>query len=375
VTSIPIPEAWHEAGYSLIERYLEYHIVLELLFFFALFGGLARATLKERFPGPQGKLISIVVGLMLSTSLTLGMAHWGLSLLDFASVPLALLGCVLLLLTASMMRRHKVDGVTAVGVGLLFFGIVGIRIISPAGAMRSFDFESIFYFLIVFVVLRLVYVTFKPRSSPEGPERAREKLDASRRNVRSGSQAIKGYMRSAIQGSYGLLERLKRIREELATRKRDPETRHALEAAVVQAGDIEGQVNERLNRIGRIAKILRREQARTFADLSSAAGRADAGDQTEIKRDLAVEWKELGDEQAVQALARKASHHARRMRRDLAKAVRCLSKGETERADRWLGIAAKRQRELNEILLELARWEERLDRTVEKEPVKESEER
>ncbi len=47
---------------AVAQPYFQYHLIIDFLFFLALFGCLIRASTKQRFPGPVAKLLSVVAG-------------------------------------------------------------------------------------------------------------------------------------------------------------------------------------------------------------------------------------------------------------------------------------------------------------------------
>jgi len=357
---------WHNAAQFLSEQYLQNQFLIDLALFALLFTSLARASLKERLPGPSGKVASVTFGVALAISLTMGMERWGVSLLDLAIAPLVLMAILMCLMGLSLYKKAPVGIPTIAGVALLMIGIV-----LAAGFRMERLFASVDTNLVV-IVLGLVLVGrlllgIRVGESGRGEQgHIGEARPETRRKTKEYTHGIAVHGRWAIQRSWELMQRMKRLMTawRVPTGERPP--RQALEKALLDLDVLEAELDQRLRSIRKTTQQLERTEAKVYGELTRGASHTDGTERSKASRQLSLEWTKLRGEDDLRRIARKAEHHVRKIRHCLSKAKRQTEKANESSAEEWLETALERQQQLLELLTKLAEWEHRVEQLAER---------
>jgi len=83
----------------------KYRLIVELLLYFLIFSAIARAAFSRSFPGREGRVLAVSVGLVLGTGLYLAQEHLGFSLSDLGPLSVFLL-CLVTFAVAYKLLHH-----------------------------------------------------------------------------------------------------------------------------------------------------------------------------------------------------------------------------------------------------------------------------
>ncbi len=343
-----------------VSSYLAYHVAIEFLLSLVIFIAVAKATLGRRFVGRAGNLLSITVGASLAVSLTLGMARWGLSLLDLAWLPLGLLVLIVVLIAAWMLRGREVDPATALVVAVAFGGAIAWHSLRAAGVPLPASVGTILFWLGVILVIRLIVgIPGVDRDSRLASFDGKVVLSDRRRAGRKIDMLTSQTVTAGDRDSW-LARQLARARYQLRRPLPREAVRQSVNVALSQIDRVETDLSRRLKRIENMAKRLEGADERDYQGLRRWLRRADRSNRPRLSRQMRFEWARAEEEERVYQLAHRGISLTHRVRRSVARAKRCVEVGKHDRAQRWLGLASRRQQSLSGLLEELERYERRL---------------
>ncbi len=357
---------WHDVAQLLSEQYLQNQFLIDFALFALMFTSLARASLKERLPGPSGKVVSVTFGVALAMSLTMGMERWGISLLDMAVAPIVLMAIMMFLMGLSLYKKAPVGIPTAAGVALLMVVMVLTAGLKTERLFTSIDTNLVIIVLGLVLVGRLLLGIRAGESGRTERGHVGEIRPETRRKTKEYTHGIAVHGRWAIQRSWELMQRMKRLMTAWRAPTGERPPRQALEKALLDLDVLEAELDQRLRNITRTTTLLEKAEAKAYGELAKRAAHTDGLDRAKASGQLSLEWTKLRGEDDIRRIARKAEHHVRKIRHCLSKAKRQTEKANESRAEEWLETALERQQELLELLTKLAEWEHGIEEIAER---------
>lgn len=336
--------------------------LLHFLFFGTFFAALTWATLKKRFPGPAGKLVSVSFGLALSAPLAFMIDRWQLDFLGIGTVPQFVLAFLLVILSLFTLKRLALDSLTASAVGLLAVGMFAAQIAWVENWLPGIDPRMLMSVAGMLLAIRLLYPIFSARPPPDATAYTTRELERSRAMAAAEMSRMRPQMAWAYERSAGLSQRLSRLLRELKRSEPRGQPDRRVDDALAGIATLETELRDRLGKIQSELDGLRRRDEKTCGVLARTISRVNRRAWPSLSRGFDRLWFRRKQEGHMERRVVSAADQVRRVERCLDKARGHLRKGNPKRAQQWLMIAEKRQQVLVRSLKNAAKLEANLVR-------------
>ena len=346
-----------------------YPALIDLVLYFFVFGAAARAGLAKAFSGREGKILSVAVGLVLATSLTMAQHRLGFSIEKLG--PIAALVLCVVFFAAVFRLLHRADMPRLLTVLLSFLVAVALaRVVAPAAVDWLVLLSPI---LIVLVILGLVcWAWGSSGRAAERFERLQPGFLLERRHVIPDKTALKKegqYVKRKVKGTTKKTRKEEKRTESKMEKALDLSEQEGLDGkAKAKAAELIDQALTSTRRIRRrCEKLIRLDEALCRQDWDWVRksqhvdlGRLTPEQQKILRQNYDIERKRLKVESVLKGLESEVEGHARKMQHYLDTAKSNIVSGDPLTASGWIIAAMQEDKKGEELADKILIWEKRL---------------
>ena len=345
-----------------------YPVAVDLALYFFVFGAAARVAFVKIFPGHEGKVLSVAVGLFLAAGLAMAQRTMGFSTEKMGPVAGLVLCGIVLIASYRFMHRAETPRTLAILLSLLL-AVALARTVMPGATERFLRNNP---FVVVLALGGMIFWAWQKSEGlakrvdnrKPGNQLALNGIVPSETKLKAEKTFVKKRMRRDTRKT--LKEEQKEEKEvdgsieKIEQGNMDKEEREKVLRVLARAQDRARRVREYCDRLARLDQALQRydwkwlkkEYGVSFGDFTPEQQRV-------LKKTIIDERKRLRTEEALQKLVQEVDTHAREMENSVSKARECLKLGNGAGAAAWLVKALEADRlseKLERRILEAEKW-------------------
>jgi hypothetical protein len=351
------------------------HQWVDFVIFFCLFVSVAKLTLGRRFEGREGRVLSIVIGLVLALSLSIMERKMDFSIRSFGPIAAAIL-ILLMGLVIFYLVKSVGSGNAAAGSVALITTYFLIRATVPNFFLWLEENNwaaSIHLALLVAVVIAFwkVVSSFWSRGSIQSWGRPLERshdpdLDQKENINRERSERpliksrLEGITRKGIKEGREIIEDLKEMVKIVDKYGDTDRGRHLIAEKIKELAPRENLILNRLASLKEISERIENFDLKAFKELGARWDKVPEKERNIVKEEILIEKDKILSEEKLRELESELARYDKDLRYGLNMAVASLRSNQPSQARDWLTKAIKAEEEAINIFEEMKRLEDRL---------------
>ena len=352
--------------------YDNYHEMIDLVIYFAIFTGTSQAVFKKRFPGNPGKAISIALGLALSFSLVMAEHYTGFNLKALGTIAATILILILAAMIYYLLKTFG-TGRTTAATSAIIITYISIRTTTPqtynwlqAQQIAPWTDLALIIALIIGFIKILTTITHRdipiqrikqgflnknpnPKPQPISQKEAQNIKDEKwvikkklRKNTRRG-QKDEQKATKTLSDLLGLLN----------TPKLSPESRKQVAKDMQRISERESDLQKRLNQIRSMDQKLENFDVQEFQSLKNQFNQFDDEGRKKLWDLIQEEKEKIGTEQKIQELQQRINQWDQQFRGNLNQAINQINQNKNHEAAQWITQAIRTEREADPLWRDL----------------------
>ena len=357
----------------LIRAYEVYPFLVDFLLYFFVLAAAARVGFAKTFPGYEGKLLSIAVGVLLAAGLTMAQRTLGFSTEKMGPIAVFLL-CGIVFLAAYKFLQHS-DIPKPMTIFICSMLVLALfRAAMPKLTAQFFRNNSMTVILIVCGLLGWMWYTsgayvkrIHNRTSGQILARAHTVPDDNllRKEKRFVKKRIRNPSRTDARDERAAASNMGKVRGELENKGITSQNRPKILARVEEALRITEQVRQRSEKLLRFDDALRQFDLHWFRKMHSVdLGQLTPAQQQAVQQAVLAERKRVNAEEEIEKLETQAVAHVRAQEENLARCRQAVESGNTAGAQGWLNQALEEEKKARALERRILDWEQRLLRLI-----------
>lgn len=371
-----VNDLFHPLQYLDISSFYNlYHFWIDFFIFLCLFISVARLTLGRRFGGREGKVLSVVVGLVLALSLSLLESRVGFSIKSFG--PFA---AGILIFFVGMVFFNLIKSVGAGSISSGSFALVITYVLIRAALPELFlwaEDNPLFallhlVLLVAFMVsiFKIVGSLFSGRDikslgrtliySPNPDSNLRKNTDDEKQEIHLIKRDLRHITKKGVKEGSNIIEQLKemiRIIEKYGSTDR---ARHLIAEKINAIVSKENLILKQLAYLKDLSQKIEEFDLKTFKNLYSRWDKVPDREKDILKKEIMIEKNKIISEEKLKQLESILSKCDNDFRLCLTNAVQCLRSNQPVQARDWLLKAIKSEEGAMNIFKEMKGIEDQL---------------
>jgi hypothetical protein len=363
--------------------YNAYHYWVDFFIFLNLFVSVGKITLGRRFGGREGKVLSVVIGLVLALSLSLLEYRVGFSIKSFG--PIAA-GMLILVVGMVIFYLVKAIGAGNTGAGSFAFAITYflIRATLPE-FFQSLEANSWFAWLDLGLMVAVLISIWKIISSLWSGrnmkslgltlEHSRNSHDTNiqknvsgeKREISSIKRDLKRVTKEGIKESGDIVGRLRQIIRIIDEYGSTDKGRNLIAERLNQIAPKENLILKQFAYLKDLGQKIEDFDLRSFRDLRARWDKVPEKERDIIKQEILIEKNKIISEEKLRRLESVLSRYDNDFRYSVSSAVECLKSNQPAQARDWLLKAIQCEEGAMNIFKEMNDMENRLIKLTKRE--------
>jgi hypothetical protein len=351
----------------------QFPVLFDLGLYFLVFGAAARAAFSRSFPGREGRVLAVGVGLALAVSLTFAQKKLGFSLAKLG--PAAVFVLCLLIFAASFKFLHHAR--IPLPVALLLSALLALILVhatlpgltNKVGGAYPLGIAAALVAALAFAVIGSEHSAARARRRRPGTQLARQKIIPSDEDLGREIKVIKNRVRRPTEENRKDEKKVDEETEQIQkTLKKDGQDLKPHQSEIELMDDILKRAELVRDRSKRLCQL---DYALQNFDLKwlKAAHRINLDDLTPalqmvLRKTIQDERKALKVEQRLDELETGAERYSKAVEAAVSKAKQTLQSGNLPGAAGWMKRAQDLDRKLLQIDTQALAWERRLLKLV-----------
>jgi hypothetical protein len=357
---------------DLEDFYNNYHEMIDLVIYFAVFTGTSQAVFKKRFPGNPGKAISVALGFSLSISMVIAEHYTGFNLKALGTIAATILILILAAMIYYLLKNFGTGSTTAATTTIIIT-YISIRTTTPqtynwlqAQQIAPWTDLILIIALIIGFIKILTTITHRdipiqkikqgflnknpnPKPLPISEKEAQNLKDEKwvikkklRKNTKKG-QKDEQKATKTLSDILGLLN----------TPNLSPESRKRIAQDIREISERESDLQKRLNQIRSMDQRLQNFDIQEFQNLKKQFDQLDSEGRKKLWELIQEEREKIGTEQKIQELQQKINQWDQQFRGHLNQAINQLNQNKNLQAAQWITQAIRTEREADPLWRDL----------------------
>ena len=363
--------------------YDSYHYWVDFFIFLALFVSIGKLTLGRRFGGREGKVLSVVIGLVLSLSLSLLEYKAGFSIKSFGSIAA---GILILVVGMVIFYLIKAIGAGNTGAGSFAFVITYflVRATLPEFFL-SLEGNSWFAWLDLGLMVAVLISIWKIISSlwpsrdmksfgrvlerSKSPENTnlRRNISGEKQEISAIKQDLERVTKEGIKESGDIVGRLRQIIRIIDEYGSTDKGRNLIAERLNQIAPKENLILKQFAYLKDLGQKIEDFDLRSFNDLRARWGRVPEREKDIVREEINMEKNKIMSEEKLRQFESTLSKYDSDFRYSVSSAVECLRSNQPGQARDWLLKAISFEEGAMNIFKEMKELENRLLRLTKRE--------